>query len=389
MVPISRALQAAGHEVAFATQERFCGRVGQAGFRAFPAGLHPALIVERTLALPGAAGGGPEDAWSFGAQMFAGIAAPAKVPDLVGIIDEWAPQLVIYDVTDFAGPVAAAHAGIPYAACSLGPMFPLEFHELGAELVAPAWQEWGVTPGPFGSMFDQAYLDTCPPSLQSSEIEEIRPVVHPLRPVPFDAVAGEELPSWVEQLPGRPTVYVTLGTLDNEAEGVIEAAVEGLRDEPINLIVTVGPSRDPVELGPQPANVHVERYVPQSLLLPHCDVVVAHGGSGTSLAALSHGLPMLLLPQGANQFENAKKCAEEGVAIRLGQGEVTAERIREAVRALREEERYGARAGEIRAEIEQMPSPEQVVPLLERLAGEGRAGGGWPVGRGPDGGAPA
>lgn len=370
MVPISRALVAAGHEVAFATEERFCPRVEQAGFTAFPAGIGPGKVAERTMTLPGAAGLGPEDAWRFGAQMFAAVAGPAKVPDLVGIIDQWEPDLVIHDVTDFAGPVAAAHAGIPWAAHSLGPLFPMEFSRVGAELVAPLWDEWGATPGPLGGMFASAYLDICPPSLQSADIAEVGPVVHPLRPVPFDAVGGEALPGWVDDLASRPTVYVTLGTLDNDAPGVIEAAVEGLRDEPINLIVTVGPGRDPGELGPQPPNVHIERYVPQSLLLPRCDVVVAHGGSGTTLAALAQGLPLLVLPQGANQFWNAERCATLGVGIRLLPEAVSPEAVRNGVHALLEQPGYRLRALGLAAEIATMPGPEAAVVLLEALAAD-------------------
>ena len=221
-------------------------------------------------------------------------------------------------------------------------------------------------------MFASAYLDISPPSLQSADIEQIGQVAQPLRPVPFDAVAGEALPAWVGDLTPQPTVYVTLGTLDNEAPGVIEAAVDGLRDESLNVIVTVGPNREPEELGPQPPNVHVERYVPQSLLLPHCDVVVAHGGSGTTLAALGHALPLLFLPQGANQFWNAERCAALGVGIRLLPGEVEAGSVRQAVHSLLDQPGYRERAGALADEISRMPAPAQVVGLLEALA-EGEA----------------
>ncbi len=368
MVPLARALQDAGHEVAFATEARFCRRAAQAGFPVFPAGIGPGKAFERTLLRPDAGGLGPDDAWRFGAQMFAAVAAPAKVPDLVAVLDDWRPDVVIHDVTDFAGPVAAAAAGIPWAAHSLGPLFPLALSRLGAELVAPLWTEWGVTPGDLGGMFASHYLDICPPSLQSPDIVQLPNVVRPLRPVPFDAVAGETLPTWVEGLPRQPTVYVTLGTLDNDAPGVLEAAVEGLSGEALNVIVTVGPNRDPAELGPQPPNVHVERYIPQSLLLPRCDVVVAHGGSGTTLAALAQGLPLVVLPQGANQFGNAERCAELGVAIRLLPGQVDATSIRQSVRALVEHASFRQRAAELAAEIHDMPAPVAVVPLIEALA---------------------
>jgi len=348
MVPLARALQGGGHDVAFATAGRFCGRVTAAGFRAFPAGLNPGQLVER--ALQSFTG---EEPWRFGAHMFAGIAAPAKLPGLLDVVDAWHPDLLVHEVTDFAGPPAAAHGGIPSVAHSLGPMFPLEFHRLAAELLP---QERGAL-----------YLDICPPRLQSADITELTASAAPLRPVTFDAVAGETLPRWVEELPPQPTVYVTLGTLDNDAPGVIEAAVEGLRDEPLNLVVTVGPNRDPEELGSQPPNVHVERYVPQSLLLPHCDAVVAHGGSGTMLAALGHALPMLLLPQGANQFWNAGRCADLGVAMRLLPREVDAVAVRNGVRALLSRPELRQRAAEVAVEIAGMPAPEDVVPRLESL----------------------
>ena len=371
MVPLARALVAAGHDVAFATERRFCARVSRAGFRAFPAGLGPGRVAERAAALAGP-GWGPDRPWRFGALMFAKVAAPAKVADLAGIVDGWGPELVVHDVTDFAGPVAAARASIPYAAHSLGPLFPLEFSRAGAELVEPLWREWGLSPGPLGGMFARAYLDISPASLQSPELAEIAAVVLPLRPVPFDAVAGEGLPAWVGHLAPRPTVYVTLGTVDNGAPGVIEAAVEGLRDEALNVVVTVGPDRDPAELGDQPSNVHVERYVPQSLLLPRCHAVVAHGGSGTTLAALHHGLPLLLLPQGANQFWNAERCADAGVVIRLLAHEVGPEPVRTAVRALLDQPAYRGRAGDVAREMAAMPAPAEVVPQLEALVREHR-----------------
>ena len=367
MAPLANALKDCAHEVAFATAEPFCGRVAKAGFRALPAGLGPGQVVERTLALPDVAGAGPEDAWRFGAQMFAAVAAPAKVPDLLAVLREWPADLLVHDVTDFAGPLAAARAGIPCVAHSLGPMFPLEFHRVGAELIAPVWDEAGMTPAPFGGMFGDVYLDICPPSLQSADIEETGAVVRPLRPVPFDAVGDETLPAWMDELAAQPTVYVTLGTLDNEAPGVIETVVEGLRDQRMNLIVTVGPSRDPEELGLQPPNVRIERYVPHSLLLPHCEVVVAHGGSGTTLAALGHGLPVLLLPQGANQFWNAARCAALGTGIRLLPGEVDAGSVQRAVVTLLEQPGFRKRAGELAAEIQHMPSPSELVATLETL----------------------
>lgn len=369
LVPFARALQARGHEVAFATERRFCDRAQRAGFAAFEAGIGPGKVLERTLALPGVMPPGPGDLWTFGARMFAGVAAGAKVGDLVRLVERWGADLLVHDITDFAGPIAASRAGIPYAGHGLGPLFPGEFFQAATEFVAPVWQEWDLTPPPLGGMFATAYLDPCPPSLQAPAIEGMGPVARPLRPVPFDAVEGEELPGWFDALAdhGRPVVYVTLGTLDNDAPGVIEAAVEGLRHEPLEVVVTVGPDRDPEALGPQPANVHVERYIPQSLAFPACDLAVAHGGSGTLLAALAHGLPLVLLPQGANQFWNAERCAELGAGIRLAPEDVSAGSIRHAVTTLLDDPRYRERAEVLAAEIAALPAPQAVAAGIDDL----------------------
>ena len=92
--------------------------------------------------------------------------------------------------------------------------------------------------------------------------------------------------------------------------------LEALADVDCNVIATVGPSRDPAELAPFPDNAHVERYISQSLVLPLASVAVVHGGSGSTLAALAHGLPLLVVPQAADQFENAQQCVAIGDIIR-------------------------------------------------------------------------
>jgi MGT family glycosyltransferase len=145
---------------------------------------------------------------------------------------------------------------------------------------------------------------------------------------------------------------------------------DDLRDEPINLILSVGRNTDPQTFGVQPSNVHIERYIPQSLLLPHCDLLVTQGGSGTMMDALSHGLPMVMIPIGADQPENSQRCAELGVARVLGRGERTAQAIRDAVREILRNPQYTQNAQQIQQAIEAQPTLDYAVSLLERLAVE-------------------
>ena len=102
---------------------------------------------------------------------------------------------------------------------------------------------------------------------------------------------------WLDVLRGLPIVYITLGTVYNRNLDVFRALLDGLRDEALNIVVTVGKQNDPAVFGPQPSNIHVHQYIPQELLLPRCAVVVTHGGAGSTLGALAFGLPLLIVPQ--------------------------------------------------------------------------------------------
>jgi UDP:flavonoid glycosyltransferase YjiC (YdhE family) len=115
--------------------------------------------------------------------------------------------------------------------------------------------------------------------------------------------------------------------------------------------------------------VRVERFVPQGVLLPHVDAVAHHGGSGTMLGALAHGLPQLLLPHGADQFLNAEALVATGAGRRLLPEEISAEAVAEAVAALLGEPAYREAAAELAGEIAALPSPAETVPVLEQLAG--------------------
>ena len=199
------------------------------------------------------------------------------------------------------------------------------------------------------------------------------PTTHFLRPASSDSADDAAAPPWMTSLPDQPTVYATLGTVFPAPE-VLRAIIEGVRDEPLNLIVTVGPEQDPAQFGPQPEHVRIERYIPQSQLLPRCALVIAHGGFSTVLGALGEGLPMVIVPISADQPLLARRCAALGVARVVERETVRAEVIREAVREVLATPTYRANAERLRDEIAALPGPEHAVVLLERLGSQSKRG---------------
>lgn len=136
-------------------------------------------------------------------------------------------------------------------------------------------------------------------------------------------------------------------------------------------MATIGTDQDPVGLGPVPGNARVERFIPQATLLPTCAAVVHHGGAGTTFGTLAHGLPQVVIPQGADNFDNAAMVERAGAALVLRPGQVTADNAQNAVRRILKEPGYAEAAGQAAAEIAAMPTPEAVADELRARYGNG------------------
>jgi MGT family glycosyltransferase len=143
--------------------------------------------------------------------------------------------------------------------------------------------------------------------------------------------------------------------------------LDALEPLEVSVVMTVGRRTEPRALAPLPSNAIVEQYVPQEFVLPHASAVVAHGGSGSILATFARGLPTLLVPQGADQFDNARQCADIGAGLVLMPGDVTAETVRHGVETLLAEASYRERSAELADEIAAMPHPREVAPRLAAL----------------------
>jgi len=367
LVPIARTAEVAGHVVAFACKPAMIAMVEGAGFPAFAVEANAGGITERIPLLEVSA----EREDRVLRDHFAGRLARERAVAIGTLCGEWQPDLVVCDEADFGAMVIAERLGLPYASVLVIAAGSFVRHELVAEPLHALRAAHGLPPDPDLAMLSRyLVLSPFPPSYRDPRFP-LPATTHTIRPAALDPAADPALPPWVARLRGAPIVYFTLGTEFNmESGNLFERVLAGLRDLPISLVVTVGRQIAPEELGPQPANVHIARYIPQSTLLPHCSLVVSHAGSGSVIGALAHGLPMVLLPMGADQPHNAARCAELGVARVLDAVATTPETAREAVATVLADPTYRRAAERLRDEIAALPGPEHAVALLERLAAE-------------------
>jgi UDP:flavonoid glycosyltransferase YjiC (YdhE family) len=371
MVPLAQALQQAGHEVAFACARSFCPMVQGVGFRSFPAGLdwlesEPEQTFPELQKTPLERLG----MW-FMSRVLGHITAQQMVPDLLDVCRSWKPDVIVRDQWEFGGCVAAERLDIPHATINVGLFMPASLLRpiIGAQM-ARLRSAYDLPPDPnLDMLYRYLYLSFVPPSYQVPS-HPLAPVAHSLRPVFFDRSGNEELPAWVDQLPARPTVYATLGSVYNRTPGIFQAIIEGLREEPVNLILSVGSNQDPAQFDPGLPHVHVERYIPHTLLFPHCDLIITHGGFNTIMSALSQSLPMLVCPISADHAYSAVRCVALGLGRSIRYVNLSPQAVREAIHDILQDPSYRQNAQRLREEMMSLPDLRRAVALLVKLAVE-------------------
>ncbi|MEU4744473.1 glycosyltransferase [Actinosynnema sp. NPDC023658] len=315
MIPLAVAARNAGHEVHFAVGEEVHGPLAANGLRPF----RPA-------------------------DTFYEMYAEDLEPDLARL----RPDLVVHGWGVPGAAVAAHRAGVPGVWHGFGRLFPD-----GIGLEPPTRN--ADAPG-------LPHLDICPPSLQDKAFLAEQDRIE-LRPVAYSEPGA--LPAAAGRRTSTPLVYLTLGTAFGTAE-LLGTVIKGLAALDARVVVATGRVR-PEELGDVPDNVSVHRWVSQAELLPHVDVVVHHGGSGTTLGALACGVPQVILPQGADQFANADAVAAAGAGLRLLPDEVSAEAVADHVRTASRDSGHRDAARAVAEEISRMPSPDEVARRLPEL----------------------
>ena len=370
LLPIAAAARDAGHEIMFAADPWMVGAVQAAGFATLPTtgsvdddddspAAKPLLAVDRAR----------EE--SDLREKFVRGAGPARAARMLAQAAVWPPDVIVCDEADLGTVVAAERLDIPCATVivlAAGGFLRRDvvgdaLDELRSGLELPA--------DPHGErMRGDLVIDPTPPGYRDPADPILTPTVR-VR-LASSIVRGE--PPWTVTRPGRPALYVTLGTVFNlESGDLFRRVLAAVADHDGDVLITLGRDMDPADLGAPPAHVHLERFVPQSAVLAHVAAVVSHAGSGSILGALGHGLPMVLIPMGADQPWNGDRCAALGVARVLDPLTATPHTIGQAIHDVLTVPAYRAAAERQRDALAALPGPEVAVRALEAVSRPGSA----------------
>ena len=397
-VPVALELCSRGHEVAYVINPELEPVVSEQKLRCFvvPGGVYGPLVSNRRASQPE----GPETT-GFHQYLLGPLAS--QVESLDRIATDFAADVLVDGVLPLAPRVVSELRGIPNASITTA-VFPIPTRDAlfpSGDGQLPPENELGRSLARLAQIVQRERLGDEVIAWNATRASlGLRPVTeHPclgasspylvmLPWPPAFEYPRSDLPSqfwfvgplvWQANLDGVPTslsilekttpvVFISQGTVFNRDPVIVKLALQALACEPVQVVATVCRPFDPMEFEPIPGNAILERYIPFSALADRLSLVVTHAGPGTVHAALSAGIPVIVLPLAVDQFEVAARCVYSGAGIRLDPATCTVERLRAAARAVLGEPHYRANAARLQREYARLGGPRLAATLLEQLA---------------------
>ncbi|PQO44880.1 glycosyltransferase [Blastopirellula marina] len=166
-------------------------------------------------------------------------------------------------------------------------------------------------------------------------------------------------------LDGRPLIYASMGTLQNNMGYVFDAIVEAARDLPVQVVLTQGGGE--VEVSAEiPDNVLFVRRAPQLRLLEKATLAITHAGMNTAMECLAHGVPMLCLPVTNDQPGVAKRVEFHGNGRLVPVRKVTSAKLKQELTRMLQDESFKQKASQFQAQLAQLDGPAMAADLIEQ-----------------------
>ena len=361
---IARVLTERGHEVAFAGRPEMVSRVQRSGFRA----------IELTRAYEQASCY-PKDKWLPNAASY--LTSPAVAEQIREVLAAEKPDLVVVD--------------------QMFPVALLEAKQFGKPSVAVChtcvWRGldmWRKFFAMLVGLRTEAGFEPIPSDLESLWMIQDRMIVTTLKTLdePIGILGDAQKLRYVGPVLERerhavapalpwnngmtvPLVLVSFSTAPEQASvKKFQNAIDALSALPVRGVVTVGDSLDPAMLRPT-ENVVVLGTADHDALMRRASAVLTHGGHGTFMRALKHGLPMVVVPGlGGDQPINAAAVESWGVGRSLSRGDADPESMRVAVEQVLRTGEYRARAQAISRDLVATDGARGGADEIERLLGQ-------------------
>lgn len=176
--------------------------------------------------------------------------------------------------------------------------------------------------------------------------------------------------TWTPPGDGRPVMLVAMGSFGYEHQAEFyRHSLAAFGDLPWHVVMSLGGLVSAADLGPLPPNVETHSWVPQLSVLEHASAFVSHAGMGSTMESLYYGVPPVVVPRTGEQELVADRLVELGLGLAIAPAELSADRLRAAVRELTDDQDTRHRVRELSARMVERCGPARAADAIEaRLA---------------------
>ncbi|MGC5361625.1 macrolide family glycosyltransferase [Streptomyces sp. DT24] len=367
---VIRELVARGHRVTYANDPAMADRITATG----------AEFVPYTSGLPGTDSEWPED--PIGAMTVFLDDAVRVLPQLRAVYEDDPADLYLYDIASYAARALAEAQGRPLM--QLSPTY-VAWEGYAEEVGAQLWELPGADA--YRAKFTR-WLASCGASTTDMDAFTGRPsrtlalIPKAMQPhaervdtgtVTFVGPCSDgrvEQSVWTRPAGAGKVLLISLGSAFTRRPEFYRQCLAAYGELPgWHVVLQIGKYTDPADLGPVPPNVEVHPWVPQLAILEQADAFVTHAGMGGSSEGLLTGVPMIAVPQAVDQFTNADRLVELGVARRVDTEDATAAVLRSALTELVDDPEVARRSAALRADALAEGGTARAADLIEEELG--------------------
>lgn len=190
---------------------------------------------------------------------------------------------------------------------------------------------------------------------------------------PYSNPASREPSSFpFEQLTGKPLIYASLGTIQNQLLGTFQVIAEACHELDAQLVIALGGGSKPESLPALPGSPLVVEYAPQLELLQRTTLTITHAGMNTTLESLANGVPMVAIPIANDQPGVAARIAWTGTGEVVPLKQLNVSKLRSAIGRVLSEDTYRKNALKLQAAIRHAGGVKTAIDIVEQVMATGK-----------------
>jgi UDP:flavonoid glycosyltransferase YjiC (YdhE family) len=317
---------------------------------------------------------GKEDRTTFAVTRFAQIQTNLTLKLLLREFENFKPELIIYECYAWAAPLAAQKLSIPSLSHGFGMPLPHSVLEAHSKVLTPIWLANNLSPRADAGLFSSAYIDIWPKRMQTHRSDLC--TGEQCLPMRFNSYIPS-LTTARQQRHHSLRILVTLGTVAIHADKQLPIVIQALQNvKQAHIVFLMGSDKAAIEAKElidkfawsENSTYEILAWADIHQIMIGIDLIISHGGAGTLLAAAAQGIPQLLLPNAADQFDNADSAVAAGIAMQISTEHRHSESIKHAIDALSACSHSRDAALTMALEIQKMPSSAEVAQdLMEQF----------------------